>query len=116
MTIKPTGFYVLVELASVDQEVKEGPLKGMVLTSNAEHNREQTGHDCALVLAIGPTAHLGYDGIDGASPEERAQQWGYNVGDTVQMDRYQGTEIKVPGYENQRLVLDCSIKGVYLED
>jgi co-chaperonin GroES (HSP10) len=116
MTIKAAGFYILVELKDVDQEVTEGPLKGMVLTSNAEHNREQTGHNIAVVLDIGPTAHLGYEGINGDTPIVRASQWGYALGDTVQIDRYQGTELTVPGYDNQRLVVDSCIKGIYLED
>ncbi len=116
MTLKATGYYILVELKHVDQEVTEGVLKGLVLTSPTENSREQTGHDIAVVLDIGPTAHLGYEGIDGDTAYKRAEQWGYALGDTVQIDRYQGTELKVPGYEHQRLVVDSCIKGVYLED
>lgn len=116
MNLKPTGYYVLVELLAVDQTVTEGALKDFQLTSNAEHQREQTGHDRALVLAIGPTAHLGYEGIDAETAEGRAVQWGYKIGDEVQTDRYQGKEINVPGYENYRLITDSCIKGVYRED
>lgn len=116
MRFEPAGFYVWVELKHVDQEVQEGVLAGLVLTSNFEHDREQTGHDIAVVLGIGPTAHLGYAGIDADTAEQRAAQWGYKIGDTVQLARYDGVEMRVPGHEHQRIVPDNCIRGTFYED
>lgn len=109
---KPAGFYIWVEL----EEVEETTASGIVVATATEHKREQGGHDVAKVLGIGPTAHLGYEGIDGETAEERAAQWGYQVGDRVQITRYEGTEMRVPGHEKQRVIPDNAIRGVFSEE
>lgn len=111
MNFRPTGFYVWVEL----EEVEETSASGIVIATKTEHKREQGGHDVATVLGIGPLVHLGYEGIDAETPGGRASQWGYGIGDKVQINRYEGTEMYVPGYENHRLIADNCIKGVFEE-
>ena len=107
--IKPTGFHVLVEMEEVEQAITGGALDGFVTASNDEHDREQGGHDIGRVLAIGPTAHMGYEGCDAVTAVGRALQWGYGIGDRVQFDRYQGKLLDMPGYENHRIIVDVNI-------
>jgi co-chaperonin GroES (HSP10) len=106
--IKPNGFYVLVEM----EEVEETTESGIVVSTGSQKAREQGGHDVGIVLDIGPTAHRGYDGCDAETPEGRAAQWGYKIGDKVQFDRYQGKLID----DKYRLITDVQIKGVHIGD
>ena len=108
--IKPTGFHVVVEMDEVKQSITGGALDGFVTASTEQHNREQGGHDIGRVLAIGPTAHMGYEGCDADTPEGRAGQWGYKVGDRVLFDRYQGKLLEIEGMENIRVITDSNIK------
>ena len=64
-TLKPTGYYILVRMEEVEQ-VSDG---GIIIATNAEIKREQTGHDVGVIAAFGPTAFEGYQGIDGGNAE-----------------------------------------------
>ncbi len=103
--IKPTGFHVLIEMEAVEKTTAGG----IIIATHSEHAREQGGHDVGTVLALGPTVHMGYEGCDGATSEERAAQWGYKIGDKVQFDRYQGKLLDIEGYENHRVIVDVNI-------
>ena len=106
--IKPTGFHVLVEM----EEVEETTESGIVIATKSGREREQNGHDVGTVIAIGPTAHMGYEGCDGDTAEARAAQWGYGIGDKVQFERYQGKLLDIPGCENHRIITDSNIIAV----
>jgi len=111
-TLRPTGYYVLVKVRTVEKEITEGDLAGFQLYSNDEHNREQKGHDLGEVIAIGPLAHMGFDGCQGSNAEERAAEWGYKIGDTVEFARYEGKLLEHPDYPNHRIIPDDKIIAV----
>ncbi len=117
MKIKPTGFNVLVKMGAVEQEVQSGALAGFKLRSDEEQDREEGGYYAGTVVAIGPTAHLGYEGCEGETAEERAKEWGYKVGDQVYFGRYAGDDhlSEIPGLENHRLIVDKDITGNFGE-
>ena len=108
--IKPLGYQVLVKMEEIEQTVKEGALAGFVLTSDEENKREQVGHDLGVVVAFGPLAYTGWEGVQGVTPDERAECWGVKVGDKVEFHRYDG---KIPaGHKDHRLVPDKELIGV----
>jgi co-chaperonin GroES (HSP10) len=115
MNLKPTGYYVLIEMEEVSQKVTEGALKGFVMSSNTEHEREQGGHDVGIVRALGPNAFAGYNGCDGETSSERAEQWGCKIGDKVEFNRYDGKVPRYPDYQNHRIIQDHHIIGVIEE-
>ena len=127
--IKPTGYYVLIKMEEIDKTVTEGALEGFVLQSGDEHDREQTGHDVGIVEAFGPTCFAGYQGIDekvwvggpvskdnpgcrSCTATERAEQWGVQVGDKVEFNRYDGKVPRHPDFQNHRIIQDAHIIGV----
>jgi len=112
--MKPTGYHVLVKMGEVEEEVKDGALAGFKLRSDAEQGREEGGYYVGTVIAIGPTAHMGYEGCDAETPEERAALWGYKLGDQVYIGRYAGDDHlkEIQGLENHRIIVDKDIKGV----
>ena len=110
---RPAGYYVLVK----DAEVEETSKGGIVMFSEKERQREQDGQDYGVVVAFGPTAFCGFNGVpemvDGrnTTPEERAACWGVRIGDTVLYnDRYAGKKAK--NGDNLRLIQDSTIIGV----
>ena len=113
--IKPCGFYVLVRVDEVKNEVEEGAIKGFVLSTKGELKREETGHDIGKVVAFGPTVFSGFSGIseviskDGNPEEWRALEWGVMIGDKVEFTRYDGKIPRTEGYENHRLIQDSQI-------
>ena len=109
MNIKPTGYFVLVEVVKVD-ETHEGT--SIIMVSD-EHKRETGGRDIAHVKAFGPIAYKGYEGCDSH------KDWGVDVGDLVEFNRYDG---KVPRHaetneelKNLRLIIDSDIIAVVEE-
>ena len=109
--IKPLGFHVLIKMEKVEQEVKEGALAGFQLTSDTQNKREQTGHDIGVVVSFGPLAYVGWEGVEGVTPEERAQSWGVEVGDKVEFNRYDGKELEHPDYQGYRIMADKDLIG-----
>jgi co-chaperonin GroES (HSP10) len=106
--LKPTGYYVLIRMEEVEQ-VSEG---GIIMATNAEHKREQNGHDVGVIVAFGPTCFDGYQGINGTTTEERAAQWGCKVGDRVEFNRYDGKVPRDADYQDHRIIQDAHIIGV----
>ena len=90
--IEPCGYYVLAELMEVE-EVSDG---GIILDSNTQR-REQDAMPIAKIVKIGPLAFK-----NDSSGAENAKEWGYEVGDTVQIAPYDYR--KVAG-ENQLILL-----------
>ncbi len=108
MRVKPTGYHILVKV----EEVEETTESGIVIATKTENKREQGGHDAGTVVAIGPTAYDGYAGCDGDTAQERAAMWGFQVGDKVQFERYNGKLLDLPGMENHRVIQDSNIIAV----
>jgi co-chaperonin GroES (HSP10) len=115
LNLKPTGYYALVKMEVVEQTVSEGSLKGFVLQSNAENEREQSGHDVGILISLGPTAFSGYQGCDANTSEERASQWGVSIGDKVEFNRYDGKIPSHPDFQDYRIITDSHIIGT-IED
>lgn len=107
--VRPAGHYILIEIETVSHEVTEGALSGFKLRSDDEQKREQMGHDIGTVLGIGPLAYVGFDGCEGATAEERAKSWGFEVGDKVEFARYEGKVLEHPDYPNHRIIPDDKV-------
>lgn len=113
VSVKPTGHYILIELIEVKQ-VSKG---GIILT---DAQREQKAAQFAKVLAIGPTAFIGVDGCDPmkyppSHPNYNKQPyeiWGLEIGCTVGMNRYEGSDINVAGIKNYRVIPDTQLTHV----
>ena len=111
MKPEAVGYYILVEM----EEIEKTSAGGIVLTPKYVA-REQGGCDRGIVRGIGPLAFAGYNGIHDERPaDERAGQWGIEIGSTVQFDRYDGKELELEGYENYRLISDNKIMGKLVE-
>ena len=115
MKLRPTGYYVLVRMEEVKNEVLDGALAGFQLASGGDHKKEQKGHDVVRVLEFGPTSFVGFRGIDDdANLDARCEQYGVKVGDLVQLNRYDVTEVRHMG-EDIFLIQDEHIRGAYYE-
>ena len=109
MKYKPTGFYVLVEMEDVSNEVESGALKGFTLNTPEEHKREQAGACVGKIVEFGPAAYRGFPGCDG--PED----WGVAIGDRFETNRYAGDICRGEGCENHRILADSEIKTIIKE-
>lgn len=78
--VKPLGHYVLIEMENVDN-ISSG---GIIKATHTEHMREQNAADVGTVIAFGPLAYTGYTACE--SPED----WGIEIGDRVEYERYEG--------------------------
>lgn len=113
VTVKPTGHYVLIELVKVSEKSKGG-----IIIPSVE--REQKAAQFAKVLAVGPTAFIGVDGCDPRSwptghpnsTKEPYQLWGLEIGCTVGMNRYEGSDVNIAGIENYRIIPDTQLTHV----
>lgn len=111
--VTPTGHYILIELIEVKQ-VSKG---GIILT---DAQREQKAAQFAKVLAIGPTAFIGVDGCDPLKyppghpnyTKQPYEIWGLEIGCTVGMNRYEGSDINVAGIKNYRVIPDTQLTHV----
>lgn len=106
MKIKPLGFYVLIEMESVES-VTEG---GIVLPGDMI-NKEQDATDVGYVRQIGPTAFAGYPGceVEGVAP---ADCWGLKIGQKVEYRKFEGKRSAEKEYANFRYIPDSHIIGV----
>lgn len=103
MRYKPTGYRVLIEMDLVENQVQDGALKGFQLTTENQQEREDNGHCVGIIKAFGPTAFLGYEGC------ENPGDWGVELGDLVEFNRYDG---KIPLYDTEkryRIINDSDI-------
>lgn len=111
MKLRPTGYYVLVQM----EEVEEKSEGGIVLATAQSHKREQEGHDVVRILAFGPTCFAGFQGInDEAKLVDRCAQYGVKVGDLAQVTRY---DAALARHEDDGvfMIQDQHIKGAYDE-
>lgn len=117
MKIKPLGFYVLIEMITVEN-VSEG---GIVLPDDMI-NKEQDATDTGYVRAIGPTAYEGYPGCDKTESDVYMgmpldvqipphECWGLEIGQKIEYRKFEGKKSSVPGYENYRYIPDSHIIG-----
>jgi len=80
MKIKPTGYFVLVEVEPVDEKFAGS---SFVMPSDV-YKKELGGRDIGTIKSFGPIAFKGFEGCD--TPED----WGVKVGDKVEFNRYDG--------------------------
>ena len=121
MKIKPLGFYVLIEMESVE-EVSAG---GIILNKDLV-NKEQDATDVGYVRAIGPTAYHGYPGCDlndssipltavesedGMTSATPHGCWGLEVGQKIEYRKFEGKKSAVKDHENYRYIPDSHIIG-----
>lgn len=87
MRYEPCGFHVLIEVETVEK-VSEG---GIVLATDKQHEREQSGNDIGTVVAFGPTCFKGYHGCEGPT------DWHPDLkeGTKVEFRRYDGKELRL---------------------
>ena len=111
----PLGYYVLVEIAEVEEKSEGGIIMPTGLTS-----KEQLVDQIGTVKAIGPTAFIGYPGCDQEIPGERTAHgrpvsipphrcWGIEIGDKVLFEKYAGEYSKDDSF---RLIPDSKIIGL----
>lgn len=113
MKFEPGGYYVKICVEKVEQ-VSEG---GIITSTATEHQREQQGHDIGILLAIGPCAFCGMNGIDDSLPVlERAKLYGVEIGDLVQYTRYDGSVPRKEKEGDYRIIEDHHVKGRYIDD
>lgn len=117
MKIKPLGFYVLIEMETVE-EVSAG---GIILDRKLI-DKEQDATDVGYVRAIGPTAYHGYPGCDiealdnngdlqpipGLKPSNR---WGLEIGQKIEYRKFEGKKSAAKDHENYRYIPDSHIIG-----
>lgn len=103
-TIRPTGYYVLVEI----EEVSVKSTGGIIIETHKDEKRLVEAQCVGTILAFGPMCFKGLEcGCN--SPEE----WGLKVGDKVEFNSYDGKRPKALGADTrQRLIIDQHIIGV----
>lgn len=116
MSIKPLGFYVLIEMEAVE-EISTG---GIVLPGDLVA-KEQDATSIGYVRAIGPTAYDGYPGCDPVGTTNPStgrhtkttpsEQWGLEIGQKIEYRKFEGKKSAIPGYENYRYIPDSHIIG-----
>lgn len=100
--IKPTGYYVLVELESIEKDVKSDA--GIILTTGKDEDRYRNAQCIGTILAFGPMAFKGLqNGCN--SPDD----WGVEVGNKVEFNSYDGKIPKSAGGKDLRLIIDQHI-------
>lgn len=106
MKIKPTGYFVLIEV----EPVKETYNDSVIVMAESERKREFGGRDIGKVLAFGPTAYAGFEGCSNHT------EWGVEVGDTVEFNKYDGKVPRVAELDdslaNCRILKDSDIIAV----
>lgn len=119
--MRPTGYYILIEMEKVEKTTGSG----IIIASDTENKREQTGHDVGIIRKLGPlcyaayqqvgiplTKKIGADKVHTFTADERADIYGCKVGDKVEFNRYEGKVPRTEGYENYRIIQDEHIIAV----
>ena len=110
--IKATGYYILVELEAIE----ETTASGIIVHSRESQEKEQRGHHKGEIISFGPLCFAGYSGVDNNLPvEERAKQWGVQLGDVIECGRYAGEMVQKEGIDRYMLIPDQKIMGAYDE-
>lgn len=111
MQIEPCGHRVLVkpfDVAEVDEQIKRAKSFGLDMSAVTNNKREQEAVVVGTVLKIGNTAWK--------DPSLGGEPWA-QVGDKVYFAKFAGKQIKLPGSEEDLLVLnDEDIVAVIKED
>ena len=107
MKIKPCGAQVLVKL----QAVEMATASGIIMYSPDEHEREEKAQNKGVVMALGPLVHADWEGFSDSTPAGKARAWGYEVGDMVLFNRYDGVEYELPECDGLRLINSNCILG-----
>ncbi|MBE16546.1 MAG: hypothetical protein Unbinned6354contig1000_21 [Prokaryotic dsDNA virus sp.] len=102
--MKPCGYYVLVKVEEV--EVKSA--SGIIIQTREGAEREFTGQCIGQVQSFGPLAFKGLAGGKCKTPKD----WGVEVGDMVEFNRYDGKVPHAEGFSNYRLIQDEHIWAV----
>ena len=110
MKIEPCGFRILVEVFPVKQAKISKNQDKIVLPDEMHKNlveRQAGGRDIGVVLSFGPVAYKGYDNC------ETNLDYGVEVGDIVEFDRYDGKFSRGADYFKsislQRIINDRSV-------
>ncbi len=107
MNVTPCGMQVLVKL----DEVNEMSKGGIIQHTQNEIEREQNGKNMGRVIKIGPFVHADWEDMTNDTSSGKAKEWGYEVGDLVLFNRYDGVAHDLPNYENYRLIPSNCIIG-----
>lgn len=110
MEVHPCGTTILVEIVPVDDNYEGSIIK----RPTNETKRETTGRDIGVVKEIGPYAYEDFkkDGL----PMTHSK-WGYEIGDVVEFNRYNGKAPRIAEtfeqHKNLRYINDNHIVAVY---
>ncbi len=55
--------------------------------------RERKGTNTGILLMIGPTAYVGWEGVRSINSANAAKEWGVEIGDSVEFNRYAADDI-----------------------
>ena len=100
--IKPTGYYVLVELEPIEKDTKSQA--GIILATSKDEDRYRNAQCIGTIIEFGPLAFKGLqNGCN--TPEE----WGVSVGNKVEFNSYDGKIPKSAGGKDLRLIVDQHI-------
>ena len=110
MKIKPTGYYVLVEIEPVEETFSNSS----IVMPEDQRKREVGGRDIGKIIAFGPTAYKGFEGC------QLPSDWGASIGDMVEFNRYDGKESRAAEIDksltNIRYIKDSDIIGVLTDE
>ena len=102
--IKPLGYYVLIEMVTVENVSAGGIHLGDI-------TREQDAADVGYVRAIGPTAFVGYPGCDQNNDNTPAENWGLEIGMKIEYRKFEGKRSSSPDHKNYLYIPDSHIIG-----
>ena len=104
--IRPTGYYILVEVEAVEETHENSS----IIMIQDEQKREAGGRDIGTIVEFGPICFQGY--ADCKTPKD----WGCKVGDKVEFNRYDGKTPRLaesnPELANLRIINDNDIIAV----
>ena len=112
MMIKPCGNQVLVKREEVELMTEAGVIKHTI----AQQEKEEKGQNKGRVIALGPLIHDDYQDFKDPTPEGKAKFWGYESGDLVLFNRYDGNEYDLPDCEGLVLMSASCILGKVNEE
>jgi len=122
--LRPTGYYVLIEMEEVEEKEEEFVSGSSIILATHKQKQENStdnervkgGHDVGVIRAFGPNTYVGFKGIWWfLTVKWRAWQYGIKIGDRVEFNRYDGKVPRDPEYENFRIIQDEHVIGVYDE-
>lgn len=107
MELRACGYYILVEI-----EQKEEIQDSLIFIPEEYAKNDIYSSDIGIVCDIGPTVFSGMEALERfVDAKERAEKWGFRVGDKVEFTRYDGKQPTAEGYENHRFIQDQHVIG-----